>query len=80
MTGVQTCALPIYDQSAETLLTLHHNVYTKRSLINENFSNLWHKRLGHISRKRLKRLVKDGILPNLDFSDLGMCVDCNKGK
>ena len=35
---------------------------------------------GHISRERLLRLVKDGILLNLDFSDLGMCVDCIKGK
>jgi hypothetical protein len=36
--------------------------------------------LGHISRERLERLVKDGILSNLDFTDLGMCVDCIKGK
>ena len=35
------------NQFAETLLTLHHNVGTKRSLINENSLNLWHKRLGH---------------------------------
>jgi transposase InsO family protein len=68
------------DQFAETLLTLQHNVGTKHSLINENSSNLWHKRLGHISRERLERLVKDGILPNLDFTDLGVCVDCIKGK
>ena len=33
------------DQFVETLFTLHHNVGTKRSLINENSSNLWHKRL-----------------------------------
>ena len=65
---------------AESLLTLHHNVGTKRSLMNENSSNLWHKRLGHISRERLERLVMDGILPNLDFTDLGVCVDCIKGK
>ena len=36
--------------------------------------------MGHISRERLQRLVKDGILPNLDFSDLSMCVNCIKGK
>jgi hypothetical protein len=36
--------------------------------------------LGHISRERLERLVKDEILPNLDFTDFGMCVDCIKGK
>ena len=28
----------------------------------------------------MKRLVKDGILPNLDFTDLDVCVDCIKGK
>jgi transposase InsO family protein len=70
----------INDQFAKTLLTLHHNVSTKCSLINENSSNLWHKRLGHISRERLEKLVKDEILSNLDFTDLGVCVDCIKGK
>ena len=38
---------------AETLLTLHHNVGTKRSLVNERSTFLWHKRLGHISRERI---------------------------
>ena len=70
----------LHDEFAETLLTLHCSIGTKRGLINENSSNLWHKKLGHISRKRLERLVKDGILPNLDFTNLGMCVDCIKGK
>jgi hypothetical protein len=65
---------------AESLLTLHHNVGTKCSLINENSSILWHKRLGHISRERLKKLVKDEVLSNLDFIDFGVCVDCIKGK
>ena len=64
----------------ESLLTLHHNVGTKRNLINENSSYLWHRRLGHISKERMKRLVKDGILPNLDFTDLDVCVDFIKGK
>ena len=31
---------------AETLMTSHHNVGTKRSLVNECSSFLWHKRLG----------------------------------
>jgi transposase InsO family protein len=65
---------------AESLLTLHHNVGTKRSLINENSSILWHRRLGHISKERLERLVKDEIFPNLDFTDFDVCVDCIKGK
>ena len=67
----------LYD---ETLVTLHHNVATKRSLVNECSTYLWHKRLGHISKERIKRLVNDNILPNLDFTDLNICVDCIKGK
>ena len=27
----------------ETLMTLHHNVGTKRSLVNKRFAHLWHK-------------------------------------
>ena len=72
--------LNLNNRFAESLLTLHHNFGTKRNLINESSSYLWHKRLGHISKERMKRLVKDGILHNLDFTDLDVCVDCIKGK
>ena len=65
---------------SESLLTLHHNVGTKQNLMNENSSFLWHKRLGHISRERVSRLVKEGVLPTLDFTDFSVCIDCIKGK
>jgi len=39
---------------AETLLTLHHNIGTKHSLMNESSAYLWHKRLGHISKEKHK--------------------------
>jgi len=61
-------------------MTLHHNVGTKRSLVDERSAYLWHKRLGHISKERMQRLVKNEILPDLDFADLNVCVDCIKGK
>ena len=48
---------------AETILTLHHNVGTKRSLVKERSTFLWHKCLGHISRERMERLIKNEILP-----------------
>ena len=48
-----------------TVLTLHHNVDTKRSLVNERSAFLKHKRLGHISRERMKRLINNEILPYL---------------
>ncbi|RVW26509.1 Retrovirus-related Pol polyprotein from transposon TNT 1-94 [Vitis vinifera] len=41
---------------------------------------LWHKRLGHISKQRLEKFVRDGVLSNLDFSDFETCVVCLKGK
>ena len=36
--------------------------------------------LGHISRQRSKRLVRDGMLSNIDFSDFKTCVVCLNGK
>ena len=48
---------------------------TKRLRLNEKSSTLWCKCLGHISKQRMKRLVKNEILPYFDT-----CVDCIKGK
>jgi len=42
----------------------------KRKRTHEISSKLWHCRLGHISRGRIERLVKNEILPQLEFSDL----------
>ena len=53
---------------------------TKRALIKENSSTIWHKRLGHISKEIIERLMKDDALPNLDFNDFETCVDCVRGK
>ena len=61
-------------------MTSHHNVVTKPSLVNEHFAFLWHKCLGHISRERMKRLIKNHILSNLDFTNLNICVDFIKAK
>ena len=42
---------------------------------------MWHCRLGHISRGRIERLIKEQILEPLDFSDADEhCLDCIKGK
>ena len=41
---------------------------------------MWHKHLGHISKERMKRLIKNEILYDLYFTDLNICVDCIKGK
>jgi hypothetical protein len=41
---------------------------------------LWHHRLGHILRGRIECLVKESILPPLEFSYFEQCIDCIKGK
>ncbi|RVW40203.1 Retrovirus-related Pol polyprotein from transposon TNT 1-94 [Vitis vinifera] len=48
--------------------------------MNLSSSMLWHKRLGHISKQRLERLVRDGVFSNLDFLDFETCVVCLKVK
>ena len=58
---------------------IHENIGTKRCVVNES-SMLWHWRLGNISINRIKRLVNDGVLSTLDFSDFETCIDCMKGK
>ena len=67
-------------QNEATNNSLHVHIGTKRCNINEDSSMLWHRRLGHISIDRNKRLVKDGVLSTLDYTDFETCVDCIKGK
>ena len=66
--------------SVSATLTINTASSSKRLRLNEKSSTFWHKRLGHIYRQRIERLVKDEILPDLDFSDFETCVDCIKGK
>ena len=66
----------------DTLTSYHEtlNVQTRGTKRKLNDSSLWHKRLGHISKNRVERLIKDGILDSINFSDFEVCVNCFKGK
>ena len=55
-------------------------VNRKQKRAHDASSKLWHCHLGHISRGRIERLVKNDILPPLEFSDLEQCRECIKGK
>jgi hypothetical protein len=46
----------------------------KRKRIDDVHSKLWHHHLGHIS-KGVERLVKESILPPLEFSYFEQCID-----
>ncbi|KAK8952136.1 hypothetical protein KSP39_PZI003213 [Platanthera zijinensis] len=43
---------------------------TKRKLTDTNQAALWHKRLGHISKERMKRLMSDGIIDPINLQTL----------
>lgn len=43
--------------------------------IREKSSLVWHKRLGHISKERVEKLIREDILSFLNFNDLGTCVN-----
>ena len=47
----------------------------KRNRISSNFGILWYSRLGHISPKRVNRLVKDSLLGSLDFTKFETYID-----
>ena len=54
-------------------------VVSKIPLPKEQSYALWHKRLGHISKDRVERLIKTNIMPALK-NGLETCVDCCRGK
>ena len=60
----------IHLQNDTSYNVMHVHTGTKRCVINEDSSMLWHRRLGHISIERIKRLVNDGVLSTLDFTDI----------
>ena len=74
--------IDLFPRAVESSSNAHvmNVVSSNHARVDENFSMLWHKRLGHISKQRMERLIKDGILHNLDFSDFSTCIDCIKGK
>nr|GEU56232.1 retrotransposon protein, putative, Ty1-copia subclass [Tanacetum cinerariifolium] len=57
-----------------------YEITNKRAKINLDSSLLWHYRLGHISKKRIEKLLHDGLLNSFDIESLGKCVSCMSGK
>ena len=57
-----------------------NNLDIKRISIKEISYTLWHRRLGHISKERIQRLVSSGAIGLFNYSDLGVCTDCIKCK
>nr|GFA00668.1 zinc finger, CCHC-type [Tanacetum cinerariifolium] len=52
----------------------------KRAKSNLDSALLWHCRLGHISKKRIKKLQHDGIFNSTGLRAFEKCVPCMSGK
>nr|GFA24786.1 retrotransposon protein, putative, Ty1-copia subclass [Tanacetum cinerariifolium] len=57
-----------------------YNVSTKRSKHNLDSTYLWHCRLAHISKKRIEKLQKEGLLRSADDESFDQCVSCLSDK
>ncbi|GKE46862.1 retrotransposon protein, putative, ty1-copia subclass [Tanacetum coccineum] len=55
-------------------------VSNKRAKTNLDSTLLWHRRLGHISKKRIEKLQHDGLLNSTDNQSFDKCVSCMSGK
>ena len=65
-------SLNLQNDSSHTIM--HVQICTKVCVINEDSSILWNRGLGHISIDRIKRLVNDGVLSTLTFTDFDTCT------
>jgi hypothetical protein len=56
------------------------NISAKRLKKTDNTTYMWHCRLGHIKKKRMQKLHKDGVLTSFDFESFDTCEVCLMGK
>ncbi|KAJ9554358.1 hypothetical protein OSB04_018403 [Centaurea solstitialis] len=59
---------------------LHSVAKGNKQKLNEDSAILWHKRLGHISKQIIQRLIDERILNSIDLTNFQVCVECIKGK
>ncbi|GJY47843.1 retrotransposon protein, putative, ty1-copia subclass [Tanacetum coccineum] len=57
-----------------------NNVLNKRVKRNLDSTYLWHCRLAHINKKRIKQLQQDGLLKSTDDESFDKCESCLSGK
>ncbi|GJZ43019.1 zinc finger, CCHC-type containing protein [Tanacetum coccineum] len=53
---------------------------SKRAKVNLDSALLWHYRLGHISKKRIKKLQHDVLLDSTDLRAFEKCISCMSRK
>ncbi|GJW78089.1 zinc finger, CCHC-type containing protein [Tanacetum coccineum] len=74
--GIYEIDLSSYDTNDSSMYV----VSNKRAKLNLESSLLWHCRLGHINKKRIKKLQHDGLFNSTDIKSFEKCVPCMPGK
>ncbi|GJU23721.1 retrotransposon protein, putative, ty1-copia subclass [Tanacetum coccineum] len=67
-------------ESCKTKVNSIYNVSNKRVKHNLDSTYLWHCRLAHINKKRIKQLQQDGLLKSTDDESFDKCESCLSGK
>nr|GEY54007.1 hypothetical protein [Tanacetum cinerariifolium] len=57
-----------------------YSINNKRTKSNLDSTYLWHCRLAHINKKRIKKSQHDGLLKSTDNEPFDQCVSCISGK
>nr|GFB17254.1 hypothetical protein [Tanacetum cinerariifolium] len=73
----------IFEIDLSNSLTNESSIYVvsnKRAKLDLDSPLLWHFRLGHISKKRIKKLQHDGLLNSSVLRAFEKCVSCMSGK
>nr|GEW40971.1 hypothetical protein [Tanacetum cinerariifolium] len=73
----------IFEIDLSNSLTNESSIYAvsnKRAKLDLDSALLWHCRLGHISKKRIKKLQHDGLLNSSDIRAFEKCVSCMSEK
>ncbi|KAI3780225.1 hypothetical protein L2E82_10196 [Cichorium intybus] len=56
------------------------NIISFHALVKQEKACLWHCRLGHINKKRIAQLQRDGVLESFDLGSNDVCESCLLGK
>nr|GEV38769.1 retrotransposon protein, putative, Ty1-copia subclass [Tanacetum cinerariifolium] len=78
-----SCLDGIFEIDLSNSLTNESSVYAvnnKRAKLDLDSALLWHCRLGHVSKKRIKKLQHDGLLYSSDLTTFQKCVLSLGGK
>ena len=72
--------LYLIEPNTPLCINSHESNHKRKVPSSIKLTHLWHHRLGHINRDRIRRLVTSGHLSPLDMTSLPVCESCLEGR